>query len=187
MRHFLFFAVIILCINGCKKADAPVRPDYSKVIWPLSLHSYWEYNDTGYHDTITYVDTTTMKVDNVREENQRVYYKLNRYYTEYTLGDKGLNEYSQGGPAEGTLYLKYPAMVNDYYLYGEMLVTVKSIDTTVTVPAGTFNCYYYHFFRSMDNVSWEMFLAPGVGPVKEEYYTNGRLNERRLLRKYYLE
>jgi hypothetical protein len=50
------------------------------------------------------------------------------------------------------------------------ICTVKSIDTVITVPAGTFHCIHY-YVREYDGAdSWDDFLAPGSGWIKYVQY-----------------
>ncbi len=68
------------------------------------------------------------------------------------------------------LALKYPATVGDSYPYYDATVYVVSIDEQITVPAGTFSCYYYRVDVPVVGTLAKIWCAPNIGIVKAEEY-----------------
>jgi len=68
------------------------------------------------------------------------------------------------------LMLKYPANVGDSYGYDVITVYVDDTDALVTVPAGTFECYYYRVTVPLLGTIGKVWAAPNIGIVKAEYY-----------------
>jgi hypothetical protein len=96
--------------------------------------------------------------------------------TWYTVRAKGIYSWPQD-PDDTTevpvfsLTYKYPAMKGETYKANGVKVEVKDIEAKLTVPAGTFSCYYYvSLFNAPGNVSFEnhVWLSKGVGMVKNE-------------------
>ena len=72
-------------------------------------------------------------------------------------------------PSEA-LALRYPATAGQSYAYYDLTVTVESINTSVTVPAGTFSCYYYRMSVPVIGTIGKIWAAPNLGVVKAEMY-----------------
>lgn len=116
--------------------------------------------------------------------------------TWYTVRAKGIYSWPQD-PEDTTevpvfsLTYKYPAMKGETYKANGVKVEVKDIEAKLTVPAGSFSCYYYvSLFNAPGNVSFEnhVWLSKGVGMVKNEsiMYQKGIDPVRRIvsLRRY---
>lgn len=104
------------------------------------------------------------------------------------IGKDGMN-FGVAGPAPESdinfvsfLVFEYPARPGDAYASGiEDSTYVRSLDTVITVPAGSFHCLCYESrlegVIDEPNVLW--FVAPGVGWVKEvarSWFKNGISN-----------
>lgn len=78
------------------------------------------------------------------------------------------------GNGTPSLYYRYPAKPGDQYMTSDSsLVTVVSIDTPVTVKAGTFSCYHYHMVHYRESYECEEYFAPGTGFIKHVVYAPG--------------
>jgi len=88
----------------------------------------------------------------------------------------------------GELAYKYPAQVNDGYYssYYNDSIIVLSINSTVTVPAGTFNCYQYFTYRLWGTYAGYIYVSPEIGFVKSESYINNVLSSNVELISYHL-
>lgn len=68
------------------------------------------------------------------------------------------------------LAARYPGAIGDTFGLDpddDSYMEIMSTDTAVTVPAGTFQCYHYHFYpvNNGDATNADFFYAPGAGMV----------------------
>lgn len=84
--------------------------------------------------------------------------------------DEGVWYWSDTLTPPEALALKYPATVGESYPYYEATVYVESINASVTVPAGTFSCYYYRVDAPIIGTLAKIWCAPNIGIVKAEEY-----------------
>lgn len=68
------------------------------------------------------------------------------------------------------LALKFPAITGESYPYYEATVYVESINASITVPAGTFSCYYYRVDAPVIGTLAKIWCAPNIGIIKAEEY-----------------
>lgn len=96
--------------------------------------------------------------------------------TWYTVRKKGIYSWPQD-PDDTTdipvfsLTYKYPANKGETYASNGVKVEVKDTASMISVPAGSFTCYYYvSFSKAPGNVMFEnhVWLSKGVGMVKNE-------------------
>lgn len=71
------------------------------------------------------------------------------------------------------LMMKYPATAGESYPVYAVTVTVESTSTSITVPAGTFECYYYRAHIPIFGTVGKIWAAPDVGVVRAEEYGLG--------------
>ena len=74
---------------------------------------------------------------------------------------------------EPAMYAKYPTTVGQSWQSGISLsatVTVVSVDTSVTVPKGTYSCYLYEWVRDSGTRIDRYFMAPKAGWIKTEFH-----------------
>ncbi len=69
------------------------------------------------------------------------------------------------------LLLKYPASAGENYALYQATVTVESISTPITVPAGTFDCLYYRVHVPLIGTLARIYAAPNIGIIRMEEYT----------------
>ncbi|MCK5126538.1 MAG: dockerin type I repeat-containing protein [candidate division Zixibacteria bacterium] len=69
------------------------------------------------------------------------------------------------------LLLKYPATASESYGLYQATVTVESVSTAITVPAGTFDCHYYRVHVPIIGTLAKVWAAPNVGIIRSEEYT----------------
>ena len=56
------------------------------------------------------------------------------------------------------------------YGFGDITIHVDDIAATVTVPAGTFSCYYYRITAPLVGTIGKVWATPNIGVVKAEEY-----------------
>lgn len=85
------------------------------------------------------------------------------------------------GVCQTEIWALYPAMVNDSFLTADSAMptaTVIAVDTVITVPAGTYDCYAYRWnpaFAFGDFIIY--YLSPDFGLVMREVYSLGPADE----------
>ena len=103
-------------------------------------------------------------------------------------------------PYDAYRTFKHPAQAGERYDYDTayaqtdslspiiIYTEIVSTDTTITVPAGTFQCYHYRRARSSSTTPyWEIWIAPEVGIVRESGGGSPSLTFVSELTEYHLE
>lgn len=201
------FIVLLCCLiavfAGCSDDDNPSNPGYTgpDVIMPLEVGFRWAGTQQTYDS-----------LGNLRSSaSQTFYVERDTIIPDTTYGDEHwftlaggtilLSNREDGTWArygfsdtmdlqEPVIYLKYWAEPWETYLSGSYLgstVTVVSTDSVVSVPAGSFKCYYYKWDRPDINRIDHYFLSPKLGWVKTEYYKPNLAGEFYLWSKWELE
>ena len=66
-------------------------------------------------------------------------------------------------------FLKFPAKPRDMYMtLSNNIMGVVSIDSSITVPKGTFSCYEYILFQ--ENPIADYYFSPGTGFIRIDLY-----------------
>ncbi len=166
---------LISILASCKKekVESNVNPIISTQIYPLKIGNRWDWRKISYGTP----NDTTYKPISITGDTL---IGLDHWYLEqeYPLPPTLIANRSDGfyiycsSANMGKLYLKYPAQLNDSYsqdCYNDSIF-VLSIDTTITVAAGTFNCYHYlvHGIGSPDES--HVYASPGIGTIKSQHY-----------------
>ena len=77
------------------------------------------------------------------------------------------------------ILIKYPVTVGESFFQLHDSLVVVSIDTLVTVPAGSFHCIRYDdYLIATGRLLGQIYAAPGVGLIKKEDFSQtfgGRL------------
>lgn len=192
--------LVVLSMMGWAAAQDPPAAEAS--VYPLKIGTRWVYrvtaNDeeldkkTSYQQTDTIVgvfDFRSGRFSCKASASPEATYNLWLRNAELGVEDVGV-AWDEGlerpiAPVRPSLFIKYPAKLNETYIsmaspegVAEERATVVSIDTEVKVPAGTYRCLEYRF-EEIDSKKklMTLFVSPGVGIVKEEAYDyeNGKL------------
>ena len=169
----------------------PLRERDDSLMMPLTTNTAWFF-DVSYQDVNTgkflepsaefpfptgdtlYVHGSTMLDSNPCSLVRTI--SAPKGGTWYTVRAKGIYSWPQD-PDDTTevpifsLTYKYPAKKGETYTANGVKVEVKDIEAKLSVPAGTFSCYYYvSLFNAPGNVAFEnhVWLAKGIGMVKNE-------------------
>ncbi|HOP06596.1 MAG TPA: hypothetical protein PLF13_04815 [candidate division Zixibacteria bacterium] len=161
--------------SGPPPADCGPIPD--SVILPLVIGNqlvsqYTEYNSSG-QVTATGTSTTGCVGDSLI--NDTLWFKVEDSYDGYdtTLWvnrDDGAWSIADTLSPPQYLALKYPAEVGDSWSIDLITMHVSAVDVSVTVPAGTFVCYYYTATVPLYGTMGRIWAAPNIGIVKAEQY-----------------
>lgn len=193
----LVFASVVFsaCTEDDSVPTAAVPSNGPLEILPMKVGNWWGYRyslilfgDTAHQD---YVDTLRV-VDEETHGGQTWYAQFEpdavgfRFLFRNT--DSGLVRYD-GNLVE--MALKYPGAVGDrhkeIYYSTQVHCTIVSTDTLITVPAGTFECYYYLISDSSGNPVIQAFYCPGVGEVKYISHRHSDSIELAELAGYYVQ
>jgi hypothetical protein len=203
MRNLALLALaILLVIDGCTHESQPVASVPGQVpdppIMPLKVGNLWKWRQTHFdtlgNTTDVHYDSLYIFRDSV-VNGERWYLRNHEGHNwGYSNRADGLwfRFFSPNNPTDERLMYKYPAAVGDAYPYLDVVVQgpaaylvternitqVTSIGTVISIPAGTFTCQV-HQVVPRDPYGWRMvlFLSPGYGLVKSDYYyvlTTGR-------------
>ncbi len=162
--------------GGPAPVDCP--PDViSPQILPLAIGNSWtsdviEYNEYG-QQTNHYVSTGTVVADTVI--NNRAWYFLTADTTGadsslWTNKIDGAWAWTDSVGQPEALMMKYPSTAGESYPVYDITLTVESISTSITVPAGTFECYYYRAHIPIYGTVGKIWACPDIGVVRAEEY-----------------
>ncbi len=206
MIKIILLFVSLLAITACSK-DSKSTPNiqYSGVIMPLAVDNYWVYADTTFEETITQTDTTKIGITGHRKITHQSVRKLVYYWNWFEMPEdipqlrknlvrneqEGLIYYGQKSGSEISdinrkLFIKYPAQVDDQWIYTEdVSLRCVSVSTVFSTPLADFDCHVYqiipeseegyrmvssllnykHFEASRDDQITYLYYAPEVGYV----------------------
>ena len=166
-------AIIVICIVvagfSCHSRDAGVSSPVTNVdvIIPLAVGNQWVTHtaswDSSGRPNVTLVDTARIVRDTTVQFERWFVDKTGSCVTNRPTGYWVLSN------SVPDLFLKYPVSLNDSYVYGNDSVQVVSMDTSITVPAGTFNCVGYKMIYSIQGIAYQMLLASlNKGMIRRE-------------------
>ena len=180
---FRFYRVIVciglllsvLLVASC--GDKSTNPKPTSVLMPLAIGNQWEYAITDYDTNSVVISVDTVLMEIVKDT-------VIQNMTFYILTADGVrnpelfwpSNQSEGIwlfiPFDSTLSLgfKYPASVGDRAIFGQDSMVVASANASVTVPAGTFQCYQYNTYSSGTGLEQIWYFSPNRGLVKTEDY-----------------
>ncbi len=148
-------------LSSCTKSNpAGPSPSNSEIV-PLTMGNAWTYRSIMYSATDSVLGDGPLSIL-VNRDTTISGVHLFSYWGWAAEGDSGLTTYADG---YFTLYLKYPVDKGaTFYAWG-FSVLVSTLDTTISVPAGSFHCIDYKFY-DQNYLNGEYFACPGVGVIK---------------------
>ncbi len=164
-RHVWFHLLLLTTVMGMMAcADIPTGPSPENSVVPLQIGNAWSYS---YSDTTGQVRQDIRVIDRVKGRYTCQYID---YFRDGDLGWNAGGYYRAWNESDGyhdddALKFKYPVDAGETYKRQGDTVTVKSVNDTVTVPAGTFRCIRYH---TGNTIYW---VAPGVGLIRQTWGT----------------
>jgi len=193
IRSALFLSVAAILSSSCRhsptEAPAGVPTVAKDSIIPLNIGNKWTWQLTLY-DTLgkpysTYLDS--LRIDSAKNINSEHWCFPGHPYEKLAFANLSDGCYYRAfddTPGASFLFYRYPARANDTYRAPSGVVsgyrvwivdtlesmTILSIDTTITVPAGTFTCYLYRRARKDGVHYFDEFLAPGLGWIRVVTY-----------------
>jgi len=186
MKHILsiLIVLIILFAFSCRYDD-PVKedggdnnPDTNTTkenyhdFYSMRVGTEWEYTyifeNIKYDNVISKVKSVSIigtdSIFNLYAYKDSSYYNGPVNYVKRTNGlyVKTLNDDTL------SLWFKYPANINDEYIFNTFNTTVKSNDTLISVPYGKFKCIHYileYYYPSGDIYQYNYFVSKRIGLV----------------------
>ena len=172
--HSKYFPAIILLFAfsfGCEKSNPVSNDILTQGIIPIAKGNSWYYSGIWY-DTLGSVRERYYVKTDVRRDTILFGRKLTFYSGRYVANsDSGLIAYTgysimAEAPTDTIVHYmllyKFPAHVGDIFAYG---VIVGSVDTIVSVPAGTFHCVKYMSYQN-GILCYSDYVSPGIGVIK---------------------
>jgi hypothetical protein len=145
-------------IASCKSSTESNNPQSQDVIMPLAVGNMWAYHDQTFHKGISGSYDDTLKIVFTIFFGKDSAYK-NKYDTYYQNKGDGL-WIMPFGSSDFILSAKYPGNAGDVFGHDVTIITnesspdpidsagadirIDSVNATVTVPAGTYQCYKYN-------------------------------------------
>lgn len=182
--HLIFsiFLVILISLTSCKKENSPTEPQGSSNFIPLPLkhQNFWTFNHidssgvTEYTNTIT--STTVINNDTIYVFNDDwLFDKDGFYYSDGVL--YGL-KVSNPSNSKEVVFPKNPSVGQMWTVKGFTL-QLEAVNVSVTVPAGTFNCYKILDIPPSGSSSTQYYIywSNGIGPIKAEDKNNVNIKD----------
>jgi hypothetical protein len=172
---FLLFVIVLICCNDDEESS-------NNYIIPTSIGNFWIFK-VSYFDTlgnVTNCDTSKIEITRDTIINGDIWFELETkgfYVRNFSDGIYGFYKDKR------KLIVKYPVKTGDFFINSTDDTTyVIESNISINVPKGKFNCVEYKsLYTGGDNVLRAItivFLSPGIGNVKIEYYEitkSGRL------------
>ncbi|MFH2035067.1 MAG: hypothetical protein ABIJ45_01590 [Candidatus Zixiibacteriota bacterium] len=180
----LALALILIFVAAC---DESVTNSGDNEIMPLDFNNEWFGSLVTYSFDGTIIDSADF---NYRIFDSIIINGAKWFGLEYifdntdTTDSKILLQAGSGGlwsrrncapsTCPAYFYAKYPAIKNDTFYTADTVYSfarVVSVDTAITVPAGTFTCNAYIWYINNFFEDYKIYyLAPNIGYVKIETY-----------------
>lgn len=177
-RATLVFGIILL-LSNCNQANDPTS--MPSVLVPLEVGNSWQYAQTWARlDSVAPDTTITMDVRHKDTVDTFVGYYLNNmiiapfrlWGSLPMLANRSDGLYTAQlsyvvptGPPLVARALSYPTFAGDTLTYLQYRVRTQSTSSSVSVPAGTFDCIEYMFLQNDDTVA-TIWCKPNLGLIK---------------------
>ena len=176
--------LLIALIAGCRKEDSnPLggANGQAGMIMPLQVGDQWTYRRTSF-DTLGFIlqiDTVVVRISGEKWFLPDFWFvsSADRKATEW-LCDRPDGLWYMRTDAEGVivhspmLLAKYPVHIGDSWVGPDSVTASLSANGVhVSVPKGIYSCLQYYYTENRTGAPYKsMYLSPGVGLVKEEFY-----------------
>ncbi|NLO19982.1 MAG: hypothetical protein GX121_08945 [Ignavibacteria bacterium] len=167
----LFLALALLFSSAC--SDSGNSPSKTKELLPTKVGNEWKYvATTGGIGTIRLGKVSElMKIEEKDWFSFVIAPKTQKVIRNAADGVHVLLYNDSTKKEEDFLFYKYPVEeISEYEVNGNQ-VRLVATDKEVSVPAGTFSCYYFNVMYS-DSTRYEEYFAPGIGLIKYVLYSD---------------
>lgn len=173
------YVAVLLFVAACDSTSISPEDAGTDALIPLAVGNEWiwqtversthrgEVKEAVRFDTVRVVSDTSLLGESwfrLREKNGE-YLAANR---PSGFWHRTLSEAGNGDPL---LVYKYPAGIGEQFPRpswpDSSVIQVMSLDTTITVPAGTFKAVHYAQIWNDKPITCDFFVAPGAGLIKK--------------------
>jgi hypothetical protein len=161
---------VTLVTLSCKDNAVPVgsRGNADAII-PLAIGNQWVTQMNGWDSTgrpqVQLIDSIRIGRDTIIQLERWYVWNAGTYVTNRPTGFWTLES------SLPELFLKFPASLNDWYVFRGDTVQVTATDTIITVSGGTFHCVCYHVrYEWPDIVRQVLYASPNTGEIRRETF-----------------
>lgn len=184
----MYIRSVVLCFFiflGCNSKEIVESESHYPVstgtLFPMNMNNIWYYRaqERGYNSTTVTINNYDLKINYLISVNNNNYYNLThanyrRYFPAYFSTDDGIFvSFTELNVDNPSLVFKYPTFAGETNIVDSKLTVVThSVDTTVTVPAGQYNCIHYEYIYNSPSLvySRHFFFYPGIGIIAQSGY-----------------
>lgn len=179
---------------SCKQASGPMDQFVSDLI-PLAVGNQWTFQ-RSYYDSLGNVvavyppESLLIKADTSIDGHRWFYHRYLGHLLAYRNSEIGTLIRLVSPNTDGKVFVAYKQPTRTGEIYGFPVVffsgnnawitdsvyiaSVVSVDTLVSVPAGTFRCYQFRVTRQGSDGWWDEFLARHYGWIRKDFYSRFR-------------
>ncbi len=167
MKKIILLLIVVLFISTACSDDSS-SPSKTKELFPAKIGNKWNYSVTTNGIYVNKVNEIVSDevVSDIRWYNLALNSQIVMQLRNADDGMHVLFTDSNSVNRKDVLFYKYPVTELTEYDADGNYIKIVSLDKEVTVPAGTFSCYYYNVVYAADSSKFEEYFAPGVGVVK---------------------
>ncbi|HPO63472.1 MAG TPA: hypothetical protein PK762_10375 [Candidatus Kapabacteria bacterium] len=167
MKKIILLLIVVLFISTACSDDSS-SPIKTKELFPAKIGNKWTYLVTTGGISVNKVNEIVSDelVNDIKWYNLALNSQIVMQLRNANDGMHVLYSDSNSVNRKDVLFYKYPVTELTEYDADGNYVKIVSLDKKVTVPAGTFSCYYYNVVYAADSSKYEEYYAPGVGVVK---------------------
>jgi len=167
MKKIILLLIVVLFISTACSDDSS-SPSKTKELFPAKIGNKWNYLVTTGGISVNKVNEIVSDevVNDIKWYNLALNSQIVMQLRNANDGMHVLYTDSNSVNRKDVLFYKYPVTELTEYDADGNFVKIVSLDKKVTVPAGTFSCYYYNVVYAVDSSKYEEYYAPGVGVVK---------------------
>jgi len=197
----LSLSVLVSCGGN---STGPSDPAGAQQYYPLTVGNTWNLQISGFFtsDSIPMMDLTgeidwIISGDSTHSEGFQLFNWQETSIIHYSIGglpsytdtltfinyiaevDSVIRAYTSPSTSVYRIWMKYPLAVGDWWYsdpeFPSRTMTVLSLDSSITVPAGSFdNCVYIQQLEPEFPDSYvDYFYASGIGPIKYIVHVEG--------------
>jgi hypothetical protein len=183
----LLLCVLVSCSD---QSSQPSEQTVSNLL-PLAVGNQWisqrlHFDSLGHVLSYDPPESLRIRADTLIEGSRWFYHDYLGHLLAYRNSETGSLTRLVSPNTDGKTYLAYkqPARVGESYGFPIVVFSgynawladtlyrcsIISLDSTASVPAGTFHCFQFRVVRLSSGDWWDEFLAPNYGWIRKDYY-----------------
>lgn len=175
MKYLITSLILVsaaLMFSACKKSN-PVDSSNDQYIWPLNKGNSWSYHIVTYDSAGTAAGggNFSFSVTSDTVVAGETWYNLSNFSDGMFCRNRSDGFWVMQNGVQ-FLFFKYPGAVGDNWNSGGQAIEIRSTDSSMTTPKGTFRCHVYRMTYNYQTGEYlDIYLRPGIGMVAEDYYS----------------